>query len=123
MKRLLYKLGVATAAATLAATALVATPAQAAGHGEGWYGVWASNVNVRQDSSEQCYDAPAPWACPNILTKVSAPQQVYIVCQKAGETVGGNPYWVMVRANGVQGWMASYYTNNATNWIDGLDIC
>ncbi|MEK8106400.1 hypothetical protein NKG94_16475 [Micromonospora sp. M12] len=112
----------ATATATLAATALVATPATLPVTARAGTGV---GLQRERPPGEQraVLRRPAPWACPNILTKVSAPQHVYILCQKAGETVGGNPYWVYVRVNGVQGWMASYYTNNATNWIDGLGIC
>ena len=123
MKSFFRKLGVVTAAATLAATVLVAAPAQASGYGVGWYGVWAYGVNVRADQSEQCYDFPGPLRCPRIVTTVSAPQQVYLTCQKAGETVGGNPYWVFMNMPGFTGWMASYYTNNATDWIDGLPVC
>lgn len=94
------------------------------GNGPGWYGVWATGVNVRRDSSEQCSDFPSTTYCPYIVTKVSAPQAVYVHCQQPGQTVGGNPYWVWINtASNHRGWMASYYTNNATNWIDGVPIC
>ncbi|HZM80336.1 MAG TPA: hypothetical protein VFC19_31760 [Candidatus Limnocylindrales bacterium] len=92
------------------------------GHGIGWYGVWATNVNVRQNNSACAY-YPSTTNCPVILTTVSAPEQVYVYCQKAGQTIVINPYWVYVYAHGYIGWMASYYIDNATNWIDGVPYC
>jgi hypothetical protein len=104
--------------------ATTATPAHASGYGQGWYGVWATNVNVREGGDPTCDNYPSTTNCPNIRTTVSAPEQVWVYCQKAGQTIGGNPYWlIVVNANGVPGWMASYYTDNATNWIDGVPGC
>ncbi|GHJ44005.1 hypothetical protein Cs7R123_13470 [Catellatospora sp. TT07R-123] len=122
MKRLFRALAVA-AVGMVAATTLAATPAHASGYGVGWYGIWASSVNVRNNGGDACYNYPGPANCPTVLTTVSAPQQVYVYCQKAGETIGGNPYWVYAYANGMYGWLAGYYTDNATNWIDGVPTC
>jgi hypothetical protein len=99
--------------------------ANASGHGPGWYGVTANGVAVRAEASEECSLRPSPTNCPRVLYRVNAGQQVYVVCQNGfGQVVGGNPYWVWVYAtNREAGWMASYYTNNASNRIDGVPDC
>ncbi|MGW0846772.1 hypothetical protein ACWD26_43000 [Streptomyces sp. NPDC002787] len=99
--------------------------AHADGHGEGYYGVWAANVNVRSITSEQCYLWPSASNCPSVVDRVSSPESVWVYCQTEGsQTVGGNPYWVNVRtARGQSGYMASYYISNVTNWIDGVPQC
>jgi hypothetical protein len=102
-----------------------APTAAATGHGEGFYGVWADNVSVRADSSEQCDLYPGPSNCPDVIDHVNSWSVVYIYCQNStGTNIGGNPYWVWVSTpNGIRGWMASYYIENATNRIDGLADC
>jgi hypothetical protein len=118
----------AMASTVIAAAGLVfgtAGAAHATGHGAGYYGVWASGVNVRSGGGEQCYLYPSAANCPNVETTVSSPAQVWVYCQQEGaQRVGGNPYWVWVLTpSGHRGWMASYYTDNATNWIDGVELC
>ncbi|WP_059005609.1 hypothetical protein [Streptomyces specialis] len=121
-------LGVAAAtAATVLGGLATAAPAHATGHGPGNYGVWASNVNVRDNwgNPAACENYPSPTNCPNVLVKLSPPAQVYVQCQTVGQTVGGNPYWVRVFVSSASetGYMASYYIDNATNWIDGVPAC
>ncbi|MEU6314800.1 hypothetical protein [Streptomyces sp. NPDC047014] len=128
MIRKLKASAAAMTATTLAATALVlgtAGSAHATGHGEGYYGVWASGVNVRAGGGEQCSLYPSAANCPSIQTTVSNPAQVWVYCQQGGaQVVGGNPYWLWVRtASGHRGYMASYYIDNASNWIDGVPTC
>ncbi|MER7561488.1 hypothetical protein ACGFWE_04840 [Streptomyces sp. NPDC048523] len=118
----------ATASTVIAAAGLVfgtAGAAHATGHGEGYYGVWASGVNVRAGGGEQCYLYPSATNCPDVQTTVSSPARVWVYCQQEGaQSVGDNPYWVWVlTASGHRGYMASYYTDNATNWIDGVERC
>ncbi|GIG55923.1 hypothetical protein Lfu02_02950 [Longispora fulva] len=125
--RRLARAGVVAVAALVATTGAVAggTPAFASGHGEGWYQVWGTNIAVRADTGEQCDLRPGPWNCPTVVTRVSAPQNVYVRCQNStGQVVGGNPYWVWVNTyDGEFGWMASYYLTNASNRIDGVPDC
>ncbi|MEU6306457.1 hypothetical protein PGH47_23145 [Streptomyces sp. HUAS 31] len=121
------------AAATMGSTVIAATglvfgtagSAHATGHGPGNYGVWASGVNVRAGGGEQCYLYPSAANCPDIQTTVSNPTQVWVYCQQEGaQSVGGNPYWVWVLTpSGHRGYMASYYIDNVTNSIDGLERC
>ena len=58
---------------------------------------------------------------------VSNPEQPYVHCQRLGQKVGINPYWVWVtvkrKGKNVSGYMASYYINVKTNWIDGVPKC
>ncbi|MFD5629131.1 MULTISPECIES: hypothetical protein [unclassified Streptomyces] len=119
---------VAMASTVVATAGLVvgtAGAAQATGHGEGYYGVWASGINVRDGGGELCYLYPSTANCPTVQTTVSSPAQVWVYCQQEGaQSVGGNPYWVWVLTpSGHRGYMASYYTDNATNWIDGVPNC
>ncbi|MEU0094289.1 hypothetical protein [Kribbella sp. NPDC006257] len=102
-----------------------APQAAAAGHGAGFYGVWADNVSVRADSSEECDLYPGPGNCPRVIDHVNSWSVVKVFCQNGtGTVVGGNPYWLWVSTpNGIYGWMASYYVENATNRIDGLEDC
>ncbi|WP_405552139.1 hypothetical protein OHV08_00460 [Streptomyces canus] len=99
--------------------------AHADGHGPGNYGVWATNVSVRDITSENCYLWPSAANCPSVIDHVSRPESVWVYCQTEGaQTVGGNPYWVEVRtARGNVGYMAGYYISNVTNWIDGVPQC
>ncbi|MEV7341866.1 hypothetical protein [Streptomyces sp. NPDC093544] len=115
------------AAGALALVGTSAPNAAADGHGIGYYGLWATGVNVREMYPiDSCWDYPSPANCPDVLGQVGAPTQVFVRCQIPGQPVGGNPYWVVVE---VPGWskygvMASYYLDNSSNWIDGVpDHC
>ncbi|MCX4817657.1 hypothetical protein OG601_44485 [Streptomyces sp. NBC_01239] len=39
---------------------------------------------------------PSVANCPSVQTKVNAGETVTVICQQPGQTVGGNPYWVLV---------------------------
>ncbi|MFB6893559.1 hypothetical protein ACFCX4_30055 [Kitasatospora sp. NPDC056327] len=127
-RRFTRRSAAAAGAVLLATTGLgLATggTAHASGHGEGWYGVWASDVNLRR-GGEGCYLWPSVTECFIVDGTVSAPAQVWVYCQTVGgQVVGGNPYWVWVRtADGRRGYIASYFIDNVTNWIDGVpDRC
>ncbi|KOX20702.1 hypothetical protein ADL06_27075 [Streptomyces sp. NRRL F-6491] len=116
----------AVAATALAAGTLTgaAGTAHADGRGVGWYGVWASNVNLRT-GGEECQLRPGTVNCFRVVNQVSAPAAVYVYCQTYGvESVGGNPYWLWVMpTHGERGYMSSYYIDNASNWIDGVPEC
>ncbi|MFE4212843.1 hypothetical protein [Streptomyces sp. NPDC056844] len=117
-------LGAVTAAAALGAVWM--PTAHADGHGVGGYGVWANSVNVRDNApgSTGCGIRPSVAACPSVQTQVNAGDVVTVICQQPGQTVGGNPYWVLVSApDRHMGFMASYYLTNRTNWIDGVGLC
>jgi hypothetical protein len=117
------RMAVAVSAAALGLGVAMAPAAHADGHGPGWYNTWASGVNIRANSSATCNAYPSPANCPTVRTTVSPADPVYIYCQEVGQTVGGNPYWVYVWSKGYDGWMASYYIDVVTNWIDGVPYC
>ncbi|KUO12681.1 hypothetical protein [Streptomyces sp. DSM 15324] len=125
-RKLRRTLASAACALALAAGTLLGTAAtaHADGHGSGWYGVWAANVNIRT-GGEWCQIAPSVDRCPNVQAQVGAPRAVFVYCQVEGDqVVGGNPYWVWVATtDNTRGYMASYYLNNRTDWIDGLPLC
>jgi hypothetical protein len=128
MSRITRRAAAAAAGLVVAGTSFVtvgAPTASAAGHGEGFYGVWADNVAVRANSNDECNLYPSPTQCAHVIDHVNSWSVVQVFCQNPnGYKVGGNPYWLWVSTpNGEWGWMASYYVENATNKIDGLDIC
>ncbi|MFD7247001.1 MULTISPECIES: hypothetical protein [Streptomyces] len=113
------------ALAVAGALALVVTTSQSAaadGHGKGWYGVWADGVNVRDINEGNCIHAPSTSNCPTVLGQINSWDEVLVYCQIPGQSVGGNPYWLMVQPRGwtKYGIISSYYVENNTNWIDGV---
>lgn len=113
------------ALAAAGALALVLTTSQsasAAGHGRGWYGVWADGVNIRDMTEGNCATSPSTANCPSIVGQINSWDEVLVYCQIPGQSVGGNPYWVMVAPRGWDkyGIMSSYYIENSSNWIDGV---
>ncbi|MDQ0718339.1 hypothetical protein QFZ55_007791 [Streptomyces luteogriseus] len=113
------------ALAVAGALALVITTSQSAaadGHGKGWYGVWADGVNVRDINGGNCIHAPSTSNCPTVLGQINSWDEVLVYCQIPGQSVGGNPYWLMVQPRGwtKYGIISSYYVENSTNWIDGV---
>ncbi|MBW8737379.1 MAG: hypothetical protein JF621_09710 [Streptomyces turgidiscabies] len=112
------------ALAAAGALALVVTASQSAaaeGHGRGWYGVWADGVNVRDVTEGNCFESPSTSNCP-VMGQINSWDEVLVYCQIPGQSVGGNPYWVMVSPRGWDkyGIISSYYLENSTNWIDGV---
>ncbi|MEV6416580.1 hypothetical protein [Kribbella sp. NPDC051718] len=127
LSRFARRIAAAGTGLLLAGTTFVtvgASTASAAGHGAGFYGVWGDGVAVRT-GGEQCSLYPGPFNCSNIVDYVNNWSVVRIFCQvSTGTVVGGNPYWVWVETpNNIRGYMSSYYIENATNSIDGLEEC
>jgi hypothetical protein len=121
------KRGIVGAVADAAAMVAVGMPAaHTDGHGVGSYGVGANDVNVRDHAPGQtgCGVRPSISTCPNVLNRVNAGDIVSEICQQPGQTVGGSPYWVLVSTpDRWTGWMASYYIEYKTIWIDGVGQC
>lgn len=122
---------VAFAGSADAATAAAGTTQAAAhrsvvsphdGHGQGIYYVWTT-VNLR-NSNPTCHNYPSTWNCP-LEGSVPAGAAINITCQDPGESINGNPYWVWayVFETGQYGFLASYFVENSTNWIDGVPLC
>lgn len=95
------------------------------GHGPGWYYLYdaVGGVKVRQGAMP-CYDEPGQGTCISAVDAVHQGEAVWVRCQRAGQTIGGNPYWVYIHTpNGISGYFASRHIDNYTNWIDGVPYC
>jgi hypothetical protein len=116
-KRLIRVLSVTgTAGAVLAGTV---TAAQAS-----WYTAYvgSSGVNVR-DCYHPSVNLPPSTSCTYQATLGSG-TQVHIVCQRAGQNIGGDNVWDYVTYSGGEGFAADYYINTGySSWIPGIDIC
>ncbi|HZP55141.1 hypothetical protein [Actinocrinis sp.] len=91
------------------------------------YRVWATNVNIRESTWDPatCALSPSVANCPDIQGQAQPGHDIYVLCQRAGQTVGGNPYWVNVQdnTNGAIGWMASYYIDYPDNRLPNVPDC
>ncbi|MFJ2610499.1 hypothetical protein ACIO13_36940 [Streptomyces sp. NPDC087425] len=126
----LSRRAVTALSATLLATAgtLVATaqPAGAAPASDRYYQTWATDVNVRVSNAdpEGCGRRPSVANCPDVRGRVQPGTQFYVYCQgPGGQTVGGNPYWLMIGTDRLTGWMASYYVDYPNNRLPDVPDC
>jgi hypothetical protein len=91
------------------------------------YRVWATNVNIRENTGDPatCALSPSVADCPDIQGRAQPSDDVDVLCQRIGQTVGGNPYWVNVEdiSNGATGWMASYYIDYPDNRLPNVPDC
>ncbi|WIX81237.1 hypothetical protein QRX50_10965 [Amycolatopsis carbonis] len=131
-RRLLTAMGVVSLAAGLLTTAVVgessadtAVP-QSARSVNATYHTWAADVNARGGGEvhwSQCANYPSTTNCDWVIGKVSQDWGLDVICQRAGQTIGGNPYWVLVDthvpagAYAYQAWIASYYIDYPSNQL------
>ncbi|MCK8677022.1 hypothetical protein [Streptomyces lichenis] len=117
----------ASTAAALLASPLAATTASAAPAADRMYRTWATNVNLRSNEGNPtaCSSHPSTTNCPNVRQQVQPSHQLYVYCQKQGQTVGGNPYWVLVNDYTAPntGWIASYYIDYPANRLPDVPDC
>jgi hypothetical protein len=45
------------------------------------------------------------------------------VCQKQGQNVSGNPWWVYITRGDSRGFIASYYVDHPDNQLPGVPVC
>ncbi|BCB83918.1 hypothetical protein [Phytohabitans suffuscus] len=101
---------------------VTATPAHAVIN----YWTWATSVNVRQNLNypEYCRELPGTARCTAIMDQVNPWDAIGVYCQKPGQVIGGNPYWLwVITPRGVRGWMASYYINYPDNRLPNIPDC
>ncbi|MFE9452170.1 hypothetical protein [Streptomyces sp. NPDC006739] len=110
---------VLTAAGTLAAAAPQAAAANQ------YYRTWATHVNVRVSNADPdgCGRYPSVATCPDVRGQVEPGTDFYVYCQGHGQTVGGNPYWLMIGTETMTGWMASYYVDYPSNRLPDVPDC
>ncbi|MET9147748.1 SH3 domain-containing protein [Streptomyces sp. NPDC058319] len=119
-------LAVTTAAVLLStaptAGARTAAPTVQAGR---YYHTWATDVNVRVSESDPntCGRHPSVANCPDVRERLQPGKQFYVYCQGPGQTVGGNPYWLMINSDTTTGWMASYYVAYPDNRLPDVPDC
>ncbi|MPY62239.1 hypothetical protein [Streptomyces spongiae] len=121
--------------AVVAVTALTAAPASAAGEATGEasggasarasFTVWATDVNVRDNPSDPatCDGFPSPANCPAVAGNLQPNQPFEAVCQKQGEPVGGNPWWVYITRGDSRGYIASHYVDTPDDQLPGVPVC
>jgi hypothetical protein len=110
---------------TAATQPAVAAPAHQSAAADRYYHTWATNVNVRVSNADPdgCGRYPSVATCPDVRGQVQPGTQFYVYCQGHGQTVGGNPYWLMIGTDTMTGWMASYYVAYPDNRLPDVPDC
>lgn len=87
--------------------------------------VWATDVNVRDNpqSPATCDGFPSPGNCPVVSGKLQPGQQFEARCQRKGETVSGNDWWVFIERGDSRGWIAGYFVDTPSNQLPGVPVC
>ncbi|MEV0317992.1 hypothetical protein ACIBKX_06995 [Streptomyces sp. NPDC050658] len=121
--------GVAAAALAVGGLAVTAgsasaEPAPKAGAAAA-FTVWATDVNVRDNpqSPATCDGFPSPGNCPTVSGKLQPGQQFEAKCQRKGETVSGNEWWVFIERGDSRGWIASYFVDTPDDQLPGVPVC
>ncbi|MEV8020294.1 hypothetical protein AB0O76_28925 [Streptomyces sp. NPDC086554] len=118
---------VALTAGSLAVTAGTASAAEAAPKADAAaaFTVWATDVNVRDNpqSPATCDGFPSPGNCPVVSGKLQPGQQFEAKCQRKGETVSGNDWWVFIERGDSRGWIASYFVDTPSDQLPGVPVC
>jgi hypothetical protein len=93
-----------------------------------WVYVWATNVNVRDNTSgPNCNAYPSAGNCPGIVRKVSR-EEIGVYCQKRGQPVSDSGYyseWWSYTYNGpyrASGWTSNVYIRGNAH-LDGVPDC
>lgn len=91
------------------------------------YHTWATDVNLRANEADYatCSRNPSVSNCPNVRQRVQPHHQLYVYCQKQGQNIGGNPYWLLVNDYTMPntGWIASYYIAYPDNRLPDVPDC
>lgn len=92
-------------------------------HIPGSYKLRESGVALR-GGSPSCNARPGAESCPDTVLGLRAGQRVYPICQRRGQTVGRNPYWLYADGpRGRRGWVASWYLDYPSNRLPGVPDC
>ena len=90
--------------------------------------VWATNVNVRDETSgPNCYHYPSIANCPGIVRTVSK-ENITVTCQKRGQLITDSGYsseWWSYTLNGSyrpSGWTSNVYIRGNAH-LDGVPDC
>lgn len=87
------------------------------------YGVTKNAVEVRATSAT-CQSHPSVTNCASVIGTMNIGNTITPYCQKSGQTVGSNPWWVYGRTgNGLTGWIPSWWIDYPDNVLPGVATC
>ncbi|MFJ8582614.1 FG-GAP-like repeat-containing protein [Micromonospora sp. NPDC093277] len=87
------------------------------------YGIWQTGVNVRA-ANTTCDASPSVANCPTVIDTLNPGDLILPICQKAGESIGGNPYWVYgTTPRGKTGWFVGYYVDYTDPQLPDVPNC
>ncbi|KAF4405121.1 MULTISPECIES: hypothetical protein [Streptomyces] len=109
------------APATASAKAVTSGPVKAAAS----FTVWATDVNMRDNPGDpaRCDSHPSVANCPVVAGQLQPGDRFEAACQKQGEPVGGNPWWVYASIGDSRGFVASHYVDVAEDQLPGVPVC
>jgi hypothetical protein len=109
-------------AGALAAGAITAADATTASWQPATVGGGSSGGSV---TLRDCFHPPqTPSVNCGPVTQVPTGTSVHIVCQHAGQNIGGDNVWDYVSFPGREGYMSDYYMiTGYANWIPGIQVC
>jgi hypothetical protein len=89
----------------------------------GSYTVRDTGVAMRT-GGPSCMAHPGTGNCPDVLLNLRPGQRLYPVCQRRGQLVGRNHYWLFASGpRGKRGWVSGWYIDHPANRLPGVDDC
>lgn len=89
----------------------------------GWYKAREAGVALRNGGAD-CAASPGTGNCPDVLLGLKESQRVYPICQRQGQLVGSNPWWLYADGpRGRRGWVSSWYLDHPSNRLPGVPDC
>ncbi|CCH17834.1 conserved hypothetical protein; putative Integrin domains [Micromonospora lupini str. Lupac 08] len=89
----------------------------------GTYTVWTDGITVASTNAA-CEASPSTTNCSTAIDTLNTGSMFTPICQRTGQVVSGNPYWVYgISSNGQTGWMANWWMDYPDNRIPFLAIC
>jgi hypothetical protein len=114
---------VVVAVAAVAVVTSGCEPTDGSEYVPGSYSVRESGVSLR-DGGSACGVEPGTGNCPTVLAGLQPGNKLYPLCQRRGQLVGRNSWWVYTEApGGNRGWVASWFLTCPTNRLPGIDDC
>lgn len=115
--------GVLVGAVMVAMVATGCEPTDGSVYVPGSYSVREPGVSLRVGGAA-CGAQPGTGNCPNVLVGLRPGNKLYPLCQRRGQLVGHNSWWVYADApGGNRGWVASWYLTCPTNRLPGIADC
>jgi hypothetical protein len=117
---------VATTVVGLAVTAVLTSgcePGDGADRTPGSYRPREDGIALRTGGAS-CAASPGRRTCPEVLLGLTTRQRVFPLCQRRGELVGSNSWWLYADGpRGTRGWVSSWFLDHPTNKLPGVPDC